>query len=323
MASTVAALNRAAVEQHASRRGEPAWLVEARLAAWERFEALPTPTTRDDGWKRTDLSGLDLERLAEPAAQAVAGPTDRGLTAAAGDSADQAGLLVLRDGQVERSQLAEGLATGGVLFTSLAEEMDPEDIHTIMTAYFGELVPAITRYGGVVEKFIGDAVMAVFGNQDFSVGAQSCQIILQFLPQGFYFGGRPIGSAFERQAVADHNDRHIRQWRCSTDLILARQDILKLDALLVELQFLSPLLHLCRSEQRLQSFVQVRVDGIHEHESPYFVRVRAGKEMNVQAAERLPDQNIRGGNRSLCQQLVQLSDHLLARSREMTRLAHS
>jgi class 3 adenylate cyclase/tetratricopeptide (TPR) repeat protein len=48
-------------------------------------------------------------------------------------------------------------------FTGMAEEMDPEDVHYVMNAYFGELVPAITRYGGVVEKFIGDAVMAVFG----------------------------------------------------------------------------------------------------------------------------------------------------------------
>ena len=48
-------------------------------------------------------------------------------------------------------------------FTSLSERLDPEDMATIQDAYFSATRETIQRHGGVVEKFIGDAVMAVFG----------------------------------------------------------------------------------------------------------------------------------------------------------------
>ncbi|HRC77906.1 MAG TPA: adenylate/guanylate cyclase domain-containing protein, partial [Kouleothrix sp.] len=48
-------------------------------------------------------------------------------------------------------------------FTATAETMDPEDVRDVIRAYFGRLSAAITRHGGWIEKFIGDAVMAIFG----------------------------------------------------------------------------------------------------------------------------------------------------------------
>jgi ABC-type oligopeptide transport system substrate-binding subunit/class 3 adenylate cyclase len=48
-------------------------------------------------------------------------------------------------------------------FTATSETMDPEEVHNIMDAYFAHMNPAITRYGGTIEKYIGDAVMALFG----------------------------------------------------------------------------------------------------------------------------------------------------------------
>jgi adenylate cyclase len=48
-------------------------------------------------------------------------------------------------------------------FTALAEEEAPETIMNWLNEYFGELVPVITSYGGVVSKFEGDAVLAFFG----------------------------------------------------------------------------------------------------------------------------------------------------------------
>src|SRR5213076_3537133 len=47
--------------------------------------------------------------------------------------------------------------------TSLGERMDPENLRRVMLEYFDEMRAAIERHGGTVEKFIGDAVMAVFG----------------------------------------------------------------------------------------------------------------------------------------------------------------
>ena len=49
------------VEELSSAHGEPSWLREARLAAWERFEATPMPdSSKDEDWRRTDISKLDL-----------------------------------------------------------------------------------------------------------------------------------------------------------------------------------------------------------------------------------------------------------------------
>ncbi|HUH17224.1 MAG TPA: AAA family ATPase [Methylomirabilota bacterium] len=50
-----------------------------------------------------------------------------------------------------------------VSFTALAETMDPEDVREIQARYFEAARSVVARYGGVVEKFIGDAVMAVWG----------------------------------------------------------------------------------------------------------------------------------------------------------------
>jgi class 3 adenylate cyclase len=48
-------------------------------------------------------------------------------------------------------------------FTTLSEQLDAEDVATVQDAYFAATRETIQRYGGVVEKFIGDAAMAVFG----------------------------------------------------------------------------------------------------------------------------------------------------------------
>ncbi|HEY3070763.1 MAG TPA: adenylate/guanylate cyclase domain-containing protein, partial [Gaiellaceae bacterium] len=47
--------------------------------------------------------------------------------------------------------------------TALGEQMDPEAMRRIMERYFAEMREVLERHGGTVEKFIGDAVMAVFG----------------------------------------------------------------------------------------------------------------------------------------------------------------
>src|SRR5215475_6643894 len=48
-------------------------------------------------------------------------------------------------------------------FTPLSESRDPEAVRELLSRYFETARTVIGRYGGVVEKFIGDAVMAVWG----------------------------------------------------------------------------------------------------------------------------------------------------------------
>ncbi|HKU59210.1 MAG TPA: AAA family ATPase [Gaiellaceae bacterium] len=48
-------------------------------------------------------------------------------------------------------------------FTARSEQLDPEDVRAILTRYYDKVRAEFESYGGVVEKFIGDAVMAIFG----------------------------------------------------------------------------------------------------------------------------------------------------------------
>src|SRR5438477_2603551 len=47
--------------------------------------------------------------------------------------------------------------------TALGEQLDPEALRRVLSRYFEEMRAVIESHGGTVEKFIGDAVMAVFG----------------------------------------------------------------------------------------------------------------------------------------------------------------
>jgi class 3 adenylate cyclase/tetratricopeptide (TPR) repeat protein len=55
-------------------------------------------------------------------------------------------------------------------FTPLSESRDPEAVRELLTQYFAAARTVIGRYGGVVEKFIGDAVMAVWGTPTATEG---------------------------------------------------------------------------------------------------------------------------------------------------------
>src|SRR3989442_9737199 len=46
--------------------------------------------------------------------------------------------------------------------TALGEELDPEEMRRLLARYYGIARECVEQHGGTVEKFIGDAVMAVF-----------------------------------------------------------------------------------------------------------------------------------------------------------------
>jgi class 3 adenylate cyclase/tetratricopeptide (TPR) repeat protein len=48
-------------------------------------------------------------------------------------------------------------------FTALAEKEDPENVRELINSCFGYLVPVVARYGGTIDKFMGDGIMALFG----------------------------------------------------------------------------------------------------------------------------------------------------------------
>jgi len=63
----------------------------------------------------------------------------------------------------ERRILATILFCDLVGSTAMGERLDPEALRSVQQAYFATVSAALRRHGGEVEKFIGDAVMCVFG----------------------------------------------------------------------------------------------------------------------------------------------------------------
>src|SRR5438067_5669051 len=65
--------------------------------------------------------------------------------------------------QREQRKVVTVLFADLVGFTARAERMDPEDVRAVLAPFWERLRGELEQRGGTVEKFVGDAVMAVFG----------------------------------------------------------------------------------------------------------------------------------------------------------------
>ena len=73
------------------------------------------------------------------------------------------GLTPERSGPREERRIVTIIFVDLVEFTSRAERLDPEVVRGILDPYHARVRSEIESFGGVVEKFIGDAVVGVFG----------------------------------------------------------------------------------------------------------------------------------------------------------------
>ena len=83
----------------------------------------------------------------------------------------------------EERRLVTALFCDLVEFTPLSESLDPEDVRDLQAEYFGRMAEEIERYGGTVEKYAGDAVLAFFGapmvHEDDAERAVLCALGMQ------------------------------------------------------------------------------------------------------------------------------------------------
>ena len=67
--------------------------------------------------------------------------------------------------------------------TEMSSRLDPEDLRSVLRPFFDAMADEIGRYGGTVEKFIGDAVVAAFGapvaHEDDPERAIRCGLAMQ------------------------------------------------------------------------------------------------------------------------------------------------
>src|SRR5690606_11540595 len=111
-----AALNREAAERLAA--GEPQWLRERRLAAWEVYEQTPLPTTQVEEWRYTDVAMLKLDevQLEEEGGGAPSGPA----AALLAPGAEAAGRVLQVGARLVEVEGAEELRAKGVVIADLA-----------------------------------------------------------------------------------------------------------------------------------------------------------------------------------------------------------
>jgi Fe-S cluster assembly protein SufD len=120
-AKTAGGPDRDLVVRRSAAAGEPGWLREQRLAAWEDFVRLPLPPDSTEEWRRTDLRPLDFAALRPLEVPAKKPKVPAGLPALIGDPSAAAGLRLVVDGAAVQSRLSPELAKAGVVFTSLDE----------------------------------------------------------------------------------------------------------------------------------------------------------------------------------------------------------
>ena len=64
-------------------------------------------------------------------------------------------------------------------FTSISEKMEPEEVVTLINKYLDKQTEVIKSHNGDIDKFIGDAVLAVFEGKNMADNAVSCAINIQ------------------------------------------------------------------------------------------------------------------------------------------------
>lgn len=139
-----AGLNRATVEALSDFKGEPTWMRQLRLDAFETFERLPMPTLQDEEWRRTDIRGLRLAGVvpfAPPGERvSLVDELPAGIRAEILANDQTGGLVVQQDSANIYASLGESFAQRGVIFcdldTALREHGD------LVQQYFAKVVPA-------------------------------------------------------------------------------------------------------------------------------------------------------------------------------------
>jgi Fe-S cluster assembly protein SufD len=125
------------IEQTSRERAEPDWLTEQRLAALKHAGELPVPDRTTEGWRRTDLSGLDLDALVGQRRNGAGQKADAQSVLTEG-LAGLAGVVRIADGAVVERSLAPDLAKKGVVLTSLRQAL--KERPDLVQPHLGRLV---------------------------------------------------------------------------------------------------------------------------------------------------------------------------------------
>jgi Fe-S cluster assembly protein SufD len=162
-----------AVNEIAWSKDEPDWLRRRRAEAWAAWQSLPMPSRKDEEWRRTDISGLDLESvvpfLAESHRVESQEALPEALRASLDEGAGRGGLLVHGNSSPIFRQLSADVSAKGVIFTDMdtAVREHPDLLKQHMNS---AVSPAESKFAALHGAFwSGGAFLYVPRNVDVSV----------------------------------------------------------------------------------------------------------------------------------------------------------
>ena len=169
--------SRAMLVDYSREHAEPDWLAAQRLAAWDAFERLPLPTSRERAWKYYDPTRIRLDGKAG----GEAGETPAAIT----EIADRAALVVHEDGTATRVELAEEVRAQGVIVTSLAAAVREHE--ALVQKHLGSVVPAVEqKFSALNAAFMSSGVF-VYVPKDVQVALPVHAAFVQRTPDSTLF----------------------------------------------------------------------------------------------------------------------------------------
>src|ERR671910_3881035 len=164
------------VEALSSFKGEPEWLAEKRLEAWQNFQDLPMPTLRDEAWRYTDISDVTIEDFL-PYAPSPDAASEADLPDAVQrlihEGEENSALLVQHNSETAYSRVDEELSRKGVVFTDLHTALaEHEDI--VREKLFGLVPGDYDKFAALsAAAFAGGSFLYVPRGGDVGVPIQS------------------------------------------------------------------------------------------------------------------------------------------------------
>ena len=160
------------VESISQALGESDALKTQRMAAWEKFESTPMPSTSDEPWRRTDIRGLDVDqvKMQASAKTPVAAELLQPLVAES-----HGALLVLQPGHAPDLQTEDDLQEQGVVFTDWAT--------------------AVREHAEILDRYMDTVVPAEDGKFAALAAAMSQEGVLLYVPAGVQLQ-QPLHSIF-------------------------------------------------------------------------------------------------------------------------------
>lgn len=135
-------VSRETVKALSSLKNEPGWLTEKRLHAWQTFQELPMPTMRDEAWRYTDISDVNLEDFApytpSPDVRREA-DLPEAVQKLIKEGEENSALIVQHNSETTYTRVDEELSRRGVVLTDLHAAL--EEHEEIVEQYLFGLVP--------------------------------------------------------------------------------------------------------------------------------------------------------------------------------------